>query len=122
MPTSFVIQEHLTLASALSLLGEGEERKNQSCLRTVNVQAWSTKTREKLLSFAQAGCHAEGQKSGLFCVLGMEGGEKTNHSYTQKCCFPPSPSFVQTLWVNGDVSVCLGSKSHCFCQLQNVRN
>lgn len=28
---------------------------NQSCLSMVNVQAWSTKTQEKLLSFAQAG-------------------------------------------------------------------
>lgn len=59
MPTAFVIQEHLTLTSALiSLLGEGEKWMNQSCLCMVNVWARSIKAREKLLSFAQAGHRA----------------------------------------------------------------
>lgn len=67
MPTAFVIQEHLTPTSALtSLLGEGEEQMNQSHLWMLNVQAWSTKTREKFQSFAQAGHPAGGQKSGFF--------------------------------------------------------
>lgn len=83
----------------------------------VNVQAWSTKTKEKLLSFVQAGHPAVDRGQRFFCVLGAEGGENTNHSYTQKCCFPPSALFVQTRWVSGDVPECLGSKSRGFCQL-----
>lgn len=63
-------------------------------------------------------CHGlatlHGRESRHFSSWEEKGGKNANHSYTQKCGFPP-PSFIHNLWVSYDASLCWGSKSHCYC-------
>lgn len=69
MPTAFVIQEHLTLTSALiSLPGKEEERMHLSPPWMASVQAQSTETRENWLSFAWVG-HPAGAQARHFPSL-----------------------------------------------------
>lgn len=114
MPTVFVIQEHLTLSSALiSFLGKGEERMHPSPSQMAN--AWTQSTGpEEVAILCLGGPSSMAWSPGIFSFWEEKGGKNANHSYTQKCGFPPS-SFVHTVWVNCDVSVCWGSTSHCFC-------